>query len=80
MRRVTDHTLLLLMHRLVLLLEILLLHQNLGHRTLIYVFALLQSLLLHLEVLLQLLLILLLLKMRVLIVHGALLAKGGLGS
>lgn len=79
-RRVTDHTLLLLMQRLVLLLEILLLHQNLGHRTLIDVFALLKSLLLHLEVLLQLLLILLLLKMCVLIFHGTLLAKGGLGS
>jgi len=58
--RVTDHAL-LLVHRLVLLLEILLLHQNLGDSALTDIFGLLKSLLLHLEVLLELLLILLLL-------------------
>lgn len=60
MCRVTDHAL-LLVHRLVLLLEILLLHQNLGDSALTDIFGLLKSLLLHLEVLLELLLILLLL-------------------
>ena len=76
--RVTDHAL-LLVHRLVLLLEILLLHQNLGDSALADIFGLLKSLLLHLEVLLELLLILLLLNYSVLIVDSALLAKGGLG-